>query len=138
MTSAPIRVLLVDDFEPWRLFVRSKLQSKPEFTLVAEESDGLKAVQTAKELQPDLILLDLGLPTINGIEVQRRVHEVAPRAKILFVTQNQDEDVIQAVLSNGAGGYVLKATAENELLRAMDAVSRGEQFVSERLRRSSD
>lgn len=135
MASAPIRVLLVDDFEPWRRFVRCRLQNNPHFALVGEVRDGLKAVQKARELQPDLLLLDIGLPTINGIEVQRRVHEVAPSATILFVSQNQDEDVIKTVVSNGAGGYILKADAETELLPAMAAVIRGEKFVSRRLRR---
>jgi DNA-binding NarL/FixJ family response regulator len=125
---------VVDDFEPWRDFVRSALEKQPEIQVVGEASDGLKAVQKSQELQPDLILLDIGLPTINGIESARRIKQVVPGAKILFASENSDVDVIRVALSNGARGYILKADASRELLPAIKAVLRGDRFVSRRLK----
>ena len=78
MATSTIRVLVVDDYEPWRRFVCSTLQKRPELQVVGEVSDGLEAVQQAEQLQPDLIVLDIGLPTMNGIEAARRIREVSP------------------------------------------------------------
>jgi CheY-like chemotaxis protein len=93
-------------------------------------SDGLDAVQKADELQPDLILLDIGLPTLNGIEVARRIREVSPASKILFVSEDRSADIVEEALSTGAGGYVVKSDAARELLPAVNAVLEGERFVS--------
>ena len=134
MPTSFIRVLVVDDFEPWRDFVRSALKTQPGLQVVGEASDGLEAVQKSQELQPDLILLDIGLPTINGIESARRIKQLAPGAKILFASENSDVDVIHAALSNGARGYILKADAGHELLPAVAAVLRGDKFVSKRVK----
>jgi CheY-like chemotaxis protein len=125
-----VRVLVVDDYEPFRRLVCSTLQKRPELQVIGEASDGLEAVQKAEELKPDLILLDIGLPTLNGIDVSRRISMVVPGAKILVVTQNNDADVARAVLSDGASGYVLKIEANRELLRAVEVVLQGGQFVS--------
>jgi CheY-like chemotaxis protein len=92
----------------------------------------LEAVQKAEELQPDLILLDIGLPSLNGIEVARQIRKVSPKSKILFVTQESSADVMQGALDAGAQGYVLKSDAESELLEGVNAVLRGEQFVGKR------
>lgn len=125
-----IRVLVVDDFQAWRQFVCSTLQKNPELQVVGEASDGLEAVHKAKELQPDLIVLDLGLPTLNGIEAARQILKLTPESKILFLTQESYADVIQAALNSGAQGYVLKARAAIDLLPAVKAVLEGRQFVS--------
>ncbi len=101
-----------------------------EFQLVGEASDGLEGVQNAQELQPDLILLDIGLPNLNGIEAAKRIHQIAPRTKILFLTQNNDADVARAALSNGTRGYVLKADAQRDLFPAIEAVLQDRRFVS--------
>ena len=93
-------------------------------------SDGLKAVQKAQELQPDLILLDIGLPTLNGIEAARRIREVSPTSKILFVSENRSRDVAEEALHTGAGGYVVKSDAGSELLTAVNAVLESKRFVS--------
>jgi DNA-binding NarL/FixJ family response regulator len=124
------RVLVVEDYEPFRRFVCSTLNKRPELQIVGEASDGLQAVQKAAELQPNLILLDIGLPTINGIEAARRISRLVPAAKILFVSQNIDADVVAAALSNGAKGYVRKENALTDLLPAIEAVLRGDRFVS--------
>lgn len=118
---ATVRVLLVDDYEPWRQFVCSVLQKRPELEIVGEVADGLEAVQQAGELHPDVILLDIGLPTLNGIEAARRLRRTSPEVKILFVTQESSADVVEEALSTGAQGYVVKTNA-SDLLSAMNAV----------------
>ncbi len=132
-TLSTVRALVVDDFEPFRQFTVSTLQTKQEFQVVGEASDGLEAVQKAEELQPDLILLDIGLPTLNGIEAAHRISRLVPAAKILFVSQENDTDVVAAALSNGAKGYLRKQNANSELLSAVEAVLQGDRFVSEGL-----
>jgi DNA-binding NarL/FixJ family response regulator len=121
---------VVDDFEAFRRFVCSELGKRPELQIIGEASDGLEAVQKAAELQPDLITLDVGLPTLNGIEAAKRIHRVASSAKILFLTQNNDTDVVRAALRNGAKGYVLKLDASKQLLNAVESVLQGDRFVS--------
>ena len=129
-----VRVLVVDDYEPFRRFVCSMLGRKPEFQIVGETSDGLDAVHRAEALQPDLIVLDIGLPTLNGIEAARRIRKLSPKSKILFVSQESFADVVQEALSVGAMGYVIKAFAGSELLPAIEAVLEDRQFISSGLR----
>ena len=100
--------------------------------VIGVASDGLEAVQKAEELQPDLILLDIGLPSLNGIEVARQIRKLSPKSKILFVSQESSVEMVQGALGTGAQGYVLKSDAERELLEAVNAVLRGVQFVSGR------
>jgi DNA-binding NarL/FixJ family response regulator len=119
----------VDGFEPFRRFLRSKLQSRPEFHIV-EASDGLEAVQKAGELQPDLILLEVGLPRLNGLEAAHRISQLVPTSTILFISQHNDPDLVSAALSNGARGYVHKQDADTDLFPAVEAVLRGHRFVS--------
>jgi len=123
-----IKILVVEDFEGFRRFICSALQQRPEFQ-VAQASDGLEALQKTEQLQPDLILLDIGLPKLNGIEVARRVLRLAPAARILFLSVESDPDVVRKALSLGAG-YIHKLRAQSDLLPAVEAVLRGEQFVS--------
>jgi len=125
-----IRILVVEDYEPLRRFVRSTVAKRPELQVVCEVSDGLEAVFKAAELQPDLIVLDIGLPSLNGIEVARRIRRLAPASRILFLTQESSADVAREALSVGALGYVAKAQAGRELLPALEAVCQGKQFVS--------
>ncbi len=134
----PARILVVDDFEPWRQHVCSMLKTRPELKVVGEASDGREAVRIAEELKPDLILLDIGLPHLNGIDVAHQLCQTVPRAKILFLTQNNDAGLVRAVLSNGVQGYVLKAGAGSDLLPAIKAVLQGEKFVSSGIRRDTE
>ena len=115
-----VRILVVDDFEPWRREVCAMLQRRPEFCVVAEVADGLEAVQEADKLKPDLILLDIGLPSLNGLEVANRIRQSTPDARIIFLTQMSDSDVIRAALSTGAQCYVVKANAWADLFAAID------------------
>jgi len=124
------RVLVVEDYEPFRRFVCSTLGTRPELQIVGEASDGLEAVQKAEELQPDLIVLDIGLPTLNGIEAARRIRRLSPESKILFISQESSADVVQEALALGALGYVVKTHAGSELLAAAVAVLEGKRFIS--------
>lgn len=125
-----MRVLIVDDHDPWRRYASTTLQKQLGLHVIGEVSDGLEAVQKAEELQPDLILLDIGLPTLNGIEAARRIRKVSPGSKILFVSENRSADVAEKALSTGASAYVVKSDAAGELLPAVEAVLEGKQFVS--------
>jgi len=128
------RILVVDDFEPWRRYVCSRLQEHPGMQVVGEAANGFDAVQKADELKPDLVLLDIQLPDINGIEVSSRIGHAIPDTKVLFATLNNDPEWARAALSNGAYGLLLKAEAATELLPAIEMVLRGEKFVSKRVK----
>jgi DNA-binding NarL/FixJ family response regulator len=128
------QVLMVDDFLPWLRLIRVMLESKKDLNIIAEAVDGLEAVQKAQQLQPDLILLDIGLPTLNGLEAARRIRELSPKSRILFVSNETSVEVMEEAFRLGARGYLLKPDARSELLRAVDAILRGEQFVGNRLR----
>ena len=130
LNRTPIRILLVDDYERRRRFLSKALQVESQLQIIGQVSDGLEAVQQADQLQPDLILLDIGLPKLNGIEAARRIRKVSPSSKILFVSENRSPDIAEEALSTGAGGYVLKSDAASELLRAVQAVLKGDRFVS--------
>ena len=132
--GSTIRILLVEDFELARRFISSALAKEPTFQLIAEVSDGLQAVEEAKKLQPDVILLDIGLPGLNGIEAARRIRKEAPKAKILFVSQQSSPELVQAALDVGGSGYVLKSDAGQDLVKAVKAVAKGETFLSRALR----
>lgn len=129
----PVRILIVEDFERFRKVLRLVLQKKAQCIIVGEAVDGLQAVQQAEELQPDVILLDLSLPKLNGMEAARRIRMVCPQSKIVFLSQNSSREVIQGALRFGAAGYLLKSDA-TELPLAVEAVLQGEVFVSRRLR----
>jgi DNA-binding NarL/FixJ family response regulator len=130
MSPSTVRVLVVDDYEPFRRWVCSTLGERPALQIVGEASDGLEAVRRAEELKPDLILLDIGLPALNGIEAARQIRSLAPESKIIFLSLESSADVVQEALSLGAWGYVAKARAGSDLLRAVEAVLLGKHFVS--------
>ena len=109
------------------------LRARTDLQVIHEASDALEGIQKIQELQPDLILLDIGLSRLNGIDAAKRIQQVAPSAKVIFVTQNTDTEVVRAALNNGAKGYVLKMDTGSELVPAIEAVLRGQKFVSRRL-----
>ena len=130
-----IRILVVDDFARWPRFISSIIVKHTDWHIVGEAADGFEAVQKAGELKPDLILLDVGLPQLNGIEAARQLGTLVPKSKILFVSGMDDPDILREALRTGASGYVVKSDAQSELTKAIEAVLRGQQFVSSRAKR---
>jgi DNA-binding NarL/FixJ family response regulator len=130
MERSPVRVIVVEDFAPFREFVRSRLGKYPGVQIIGEASDGLEAVRLAEDLKPELILLDIGLPKVDGIAAARQIRKLSPESKIVFVSQESSSDVVQEALNLGAWGYVLKRKAAIDLLAAVEAVIQGTKFVS--------
>ena len=124
---------MVDDNEPFRQFVASMLRERQNLNVIGEACDGLEAVQQAETLQPDLILLDIGMPELNGLDAARQIRKLAPNAKIIFLTQESSPDVVGEALGLGAWGYVAKVRAGRELLDAVEMVMQGQRFVSSSL-----
>jgi len=133
LETALVRILVVDDFLPFRSFTVSTLRKRPGFRIVEEAFDGEEAVQKAKELRPDLVVLDIGLPALNGIEAARRIRAVSPDSKILFLTCNNCPDIAREALDAGASAYVVKHDAANELIAAAEAVLQKRRYVSSQL-----
>jgi DNA-binding NarL/FixJ family response regulator len=120
MKASAVLVLVVDDFERWRQFVCATLKEIPGVT-VQEASDGLEAVEKVQRMRPDLVLLDVGLPNLNGIEVAREIARVSPECKIIFLTENRSSDLIEEAFRAGASSYIIKSNAANELVSAVKA-----------------
>ena len=129
-----IRILIADDYKDWRRQVLFLFQAQPEWQVTAEAADGPEAIQKAEELKPDLIVLDIGLPKLNGIEAARQIRQLSPSSRIVFLSQNKDLDVVRAAMGTGAQGYVYKTDAPSDFLPAIEAVLRGKQFVSSSLK----
>jgi len=128
-----IRILVADDFKDWRRQVLLLFETRPEWLVVAEVADGLEVIQKAEELKPDLIVLDIGLPKLNGIEAARQIRQLSPSSKIVFLSQNDDLDIVQAALGT-AQGYIYKTDFRSDFLPAIQAVLRDKQFVSRSLK----
>lgn len=120
----------MDDYAPWRRFIATALASKQEIVIVDEAKDGLTGIQKAIEFEPDLVVLDMYLPDLTGIEIARKIMESVPKAKILFLTDDTSEDIVRHALSTGAQGYVAKSRAARDLLPAVESVLLGKTFVS--------
>lgn len=125
-----MRILVVDDSLNWREAVCSTLRQHRDLIVICESSDGLDAVLKSEELQPDLILLDIGLPKLNGLEAARQIRKVAPCSRILFLSSYDYPELLCEALNIGARGFVVKSRAACDLLSAVRAVLRDEQFVS--------
>ncbi|HXJ14868.1 MAG TPA: response regulator transcription factor [Candidatus Limnocylindrales bacterium] len=135
------QILLVEDFVPWQHFISMRLESEIDLQVISIAADGLEAVHKAKELQPDLVLMDLSLPGMNGIEATRQIRILSPGARILFLSEHADSNLIQAALDAGACGYILKSDSGADLILGIRAVLLGQQFVSRSLanwRKNSD
>ena len=129
----PVRVIVVDDSREFRDLVISIVHRRPELRVIAEACNGEEAVQKIQKLCPDLVLLDLGLPILNGLQVARTIGKKAPQSKIVFISQESSPEVIHEALSLGAYGYVLKSDLESELLQAVSNVLDGKTFLSRTL-----
>lgn len=130
MDTSSVRVLVVDDHEEFRRFVSTVLQGRADLEVIGQASDGLEAVQMADELKPDLILLDMGLPKMNGIEAAQRIRKASPKSEIIFVSQESSADIVEHAFSVGASAYVVKMNAAREILAAVDAVIGASAFVA--------
>jgi DNA-binding NarL/FixJ family response regulator len=128
-----IRILVVDDFLPWLRFVQQVFQTETDFSIIATATDGLEAVAKAAELRPDVILMDLGLPGISGLEAARQIRALVPACKILFLSGDHNPDLISAAFNSGGSGYVWKQDSSLDLLAGITAVLRGQTFVSRTL-----
>jgi len=122
--------MVVDDFKPFRNFVCEMMEKLQNLQVICEASDGPEAVLKAVELKPDLILLDIGLPGLNGIDAARQIRKLVPESKIIFLSQESSSDVVQEALSLGAFGYVVKIYAGIDLPKAIEAACHGRQFAS--------
>jgi DNA-binding NarL/FixJ family response regulator len=129
---ASVRIFLVDDSGPWRRAICSMLQEYKDMEVICEGSDGLQAVEKSAALQPDVVLLDIGLPNLNGLEAARQIRKVAPHSRIIFLTSHNDPDLVDEALRIGASGFVIKADAASDLLSAVSAVMRNQRFVRRR------
>jgi len=132
LATTPIRILVAENSEPFRRVVLSILRNKLDVQTILEARDGVEALQLAQGQQPDLILLDIAIPKLNGIEAARKIRVIAPQCKILFVSQESSLDIVQAAFHAGAMGYVVKVDAGRELVPAVKAILRGERFVGPR------
>ena len=133
LERSTVRVLVVDDYEPFRRFVCKTLRERQDAQVIGEASDGLDAIRKAEELQPDLIVLDIGLPALNGLEAGRRIRKPCPDCKILFLSQESSSEVAQEAFEMGARAYIVKTHAGSELSAAVEAVCQGRLFVSKGL-----
>ncbi len=135
MNQAKVRVLLADDHAVLRSGLRLLLESQDSFQVVGEASSGLAALALAEELTPDLILLDLSMPGLGGLEALPSLRRVAPDVKILVLTMHDNAQYLRRALEEGASGYILKKAADVELLSAVQTIMRGEMYVHPSLTR---
>jgi len=126
----PIKVLIADDHVFYREGVRALLSNVPEVEVVGEANNGEESIAQAKSLQPDVILMDLNMPGMNGIDATRKVHETYPNIGVLVITMFDDDDSVFAAMRAGARGYLLKDADKDEVVRAIVAVERGEAIFS--------
>ena len=127
---AIVRLLVVDDFRLWRDCVQFHLEGHPKVHIVGCASDGLEALQKVEELRPDLVLLDIGLPKLSGIETARQIRKLSPECKIIFLTGYLHPEIVRAALEAGGCGYVHKEDAPTELLPSLESALVGNQYLS--------
>lgn len=131
--TSPVRVLVVDDFKPWMNFVQTVLEKVPGFRIVGVAFDGAEAILQSQLLRPDLVLIDISLPLMNGIDAARHIIRLVPDSRIIFVSQKCEPSVVQAAFAAGGQGYVAKFDVVGELLQAMEAVVEGKRYFSRKL-----
>jgi len=125
-----VRILVVDDFKQWRDFVRVCIEKRPDIHILGFASDGLEAVQKARDLQPDVVLMDIGLPELNGIQAAERIRQLVSKTKILFLTGQADPEIVRDAFKAGGDGYILKWDASEELVVGMETGLLGKRFTS--------
>jgi DNA-binding NarL/FixJ family response regulator len=130
LIAATSQILIVDDYEPYRCAISAMLRKQSNLHVIGEAVDGEDAVQKAQQLQPDLILMDIGLPALDGLKAARRIQYLLPNVRILFVSNHRALDMAEEAFRTGGSGYVVKSNAARELLEAVNAVLAGKPFVS--------
>jgi len=130
MSGDGVRILIADDHELIRRGLIAALSDRPEWTVVAEAANGRQAVELARELSPNIAILDLSMPELNGLDAARQIRELLPETRILIVTAHESEQLVREVLEAGATGYVLKSDAGGVLARAVDALLAGRSFFT--------
>jgi DNA-binding NarL/FixJ family response regulator len=128
-----VTLLLADDHPIVRQGLRHLLESEPEFHIVAEAGDGIEALQKAELLKPDILVVDMMMPGVNGLEVLRQVKKISPATRTIVLSMQSADAYVVEALKNGAAGYVLKETGPSELVNAVREVVRGNQFLSAKL-----
>jgi len=129
----PVRILVADDHQVVRTGLRALLESKPGWQVCAEASNGREAVEKAGELKPDVAVLDIGMPLLNGVDATRQIRKLSPQTEILILTMHDSDQLVQEVLAAGAHGYILKDDADRNLIAAVDALRRHKPYLSSRV-----
>src|SRR6266436_1927494 len=129
----PVRILVADDHQVVRTGLRALLESKTGWQVCAEASNGREAVEKAGQLKPDVAVLDIGMPLLNGVEATRQIRKLSPHTEVLILTMHDSELLVQEVLGAGAHGYILKDDADRNLIAAVDALRRHKPFLSPRV-----
>lgn len=129
----PIKILVVDDHELIRRRIVELLSAKPEFDIVGMAGNGLEAIKTAKQCQPDVVLMDISMPELNGIQAAPLVKKAAPQAEILMVTTHDDASFVREAFSAGARGFLMKSELPSELVPAVNDVFSKKRFISKKL-----
>jgi two-component system response regulator NreC len=125
-----IRILLVDDHAILRAGLRALLSAEPDIEVVSEAGNGLEAVAQTEKLSPDIVLMDITMPVMDGLEATRRIHQSCPEVKVLVLTIHDSEEYLFQILEAGGAGYLVKDSADTDLINAIHAVYRGEAFLS--------
>lgn len=128
-----IRLLICEDHALFREGLRALLSAQPTLEVVGDARDGNEAVQLAKSLRPDVVLMDIEMPELNGLEATRRIRRAVPSSRVLVLTLYDDEEVVAECLEAGAAGYVLKEAPSSQLVYAIEAVQRGQRYLSPRV-----
>ena len=130
----PIRILLADDHTVVRDGLRALLEKQPDMTVVAEASDGRDSIRLAEEQSPDVVVMDIGMPSLNGIEATRRILAANPRTAVVMLSMHQDESYVLRSLKAGAKGYLLKDSLHGDVIDAIRAVAQGRSFLTRKVR----
>jgi DNA-binding NarL/FixJ family response regulator len=129
----PVRILVADDHQVVRTGLRALLESKSGWQVCAEAANGREAVEKAAQLKPDVAVLDIGMPLLNGVEATRQIRKLSPKTEVLILTMHDSELLVQEVLGAGAHGYILKDDADRNLVAAVDALRRHQPYLSSRV-----
>jgi len=129
----PVHILLADDHEVVRKGLRALLETQPGWKVIAEATDGREAVQKAQSMHPDVAIVDIGMPSLNGLEATRQIVKKAPRTRVLVLTMHDTNPLIQQVVKAGARGYVLKSDVASDLVSAVEALTHDQTFFTSKV-----